>query len=215
MKRFFKSLLIAFVSIFILFIILNFLFPLKIKVSWSQTVNADDGSILHAYLSRDQKWRMPAELEEISPQLKKAFLFKEDRHFYYHPGVDFFALMRAAFNNMIKGHKTSGASTITMQVARLLYPNKRTYLNKTIEMFRALQLELTFTKDQILQLYFNLVPYGGNIEGVKAASLLYYGKPPELLSLGQAVTLIIIPNRPTSLRPEKITGTSKHKGING
>lgn len=140
------------------------------------------------------------EPEEISPRLKEAILFKEDKYFYYHPGINPIAIIRAAFNNLFQAKRTSGASTITMQVARLLYPRERTYLNKCVELFRALQLEMKFSKNEILRMYFNLVPYGGNIEGVKAASLLYYGRLPDKLSLGQLTTLAIIPNRPGSLR---------------
>ena len=88
-----------------------------------------------------------------------------------------------------------------MQVVRLLEPKKRTYLNKLIESFRAIQLELHYSKEEILQLYLNLVPYGGNIEGIKAASLLYFGKAPQLLSLAEITALTIVPNRPSSLRP--------------
>ena len=140
------------------------------------------------------------EPEEISPRLKEAILFKEDKYFYYHPGINPIAIIRAAFNNLFQAKRTSGASTITMQVARLLYPRERTYLNKCVELFRALQLEMKFSKNEILRMYFNLVPYGGNIEVVKAASLLYYGRLPDKLSLGQLTTLAIIPNRPGSLR---------------
>lgn len=128
-------------------------------------------------------------------------IFKEDQFFYYHPGINPFAIGRAAIRNIFSGRRTSGASTITMQVVRLLQPRKRTYFNKFIEAFQALQLELHYAKDEILQFYLNLVPYGGNIEGIKAASLLYFGKPPQLLSLAEITSLTIVPNRPSSLRP--------------
>jgi penicillin-binding protein 1C len=103
------------------------------------------------------------------------------------------------FNNMLKMKRTSGASTISMQVARMLEPRKRTLPAKIIEMFRAFQLEWKYSKHEILQLYLNLVPYGGNIEGVKAASLLYFKKDPDHLSLAEITALSIIPNRPSSL----------------
>jgi penicillin-binding protein 1C len=139
-------------------------------------------------------------LEEITPTLKKAIIFKEDQYFYYHFGVNPISIFRAAFNNLFKGRRTSGASTITMQVARMLNPKERSYTNKIIEIFRALQLEWNLTKDEILQLYLNLVPYGGNIEGVKAASLIYFEKMPDHLSIAEITALSIIPNRPNSLR---------------
>ena len=184
----------------ILFFLLNFLFPLNSSIDYATVVTAKDGTVLQAFLSKDEKWRMMAEPSEISPRLKTAILYKEDKYFYYHPGVNPIAVMRAAVNNVFEGRRTSGASTITMQVARLLYPGKRTYLNKCVELFRAFQLEMKFSKEEILRMYFNLVPYGGNIEGVKAAALLYYGRLPDKLSLGQLTTLAIIPNRPGSLR---------------
>ncbi|MEO1653510.1 MAG: penicillin-binding protein 1C, partial [Bacteroidota bacterium] len=152
------------------------------------------------YLTPDDKWRLKTELSEIIPTLSKAIIYKEDKYFYYHPGINPFALLRAAFNNLIYFRKTSGASTITMQVARLLYPKRRTYINKIWEVFQAFQLEWHYSKKEILQLYLNLVPYGGNIEGVKSAAFFYFNQMPHKLSLAQIVTLTIVPNRPTSLR---------------
>jgi penicillin-binding protein 1C len=186
-----------------LFFICNLLFPLDIEISYSQIILADDGTVLHTSLSRDDKWRMKTELSEIVPQLREALIYKEDRYFYYHPGFNPVAIVRALFNNIIHGKKTSGASTITMQVARLLEPKERSYGSKFIELFRALQLELKYSKDEILQLYINMVPYGSNIEGVKSASVLYFGRLPNHLSLAQITALTIVPNRPTSLIPGK------------
>lgn len=191
------------------FLTLHLLHPLQVTLSWSPVITASDGSVLHAFLSKDDKWRMKAELEEISSVLQMAVLLKEDRYFYYHPGINPVALGRAVLKNAVQGKTTSGASTITMQVARLLDPRPRTYGNKLRDIFRALQLELTYSKDEILLLYLNLVPFGGNIEGVKAAAVLYFQQAPDRLSLAQAVTLSVIPNKPSSLRlgsdNEKIT----------
>ncbi|TXK45772.1 penicillin-binding protein 1C [Pontibacter qinzhouensis] len=182
------------------FALLNFLFPLQVQLAYSPVITASDGSVINAFLSPDDKWRMQLEQEEVNPVLKKAVLLKEDRYFYYHPGLNPVALVRAFLNNTIRGKTTSGASTITMQVARLLYPKERTYWHKLTELYRALQLEWHYSKDEILLLYFNLVPFGGNIEGVKAASVLYFHQSPKQLSLAQAVTLAVIPNKPSSLR---------------
>ncbi|MFM2307229.1 MAG: penicillin-binding protein, partial [Bacteroidota bacterium] len=184
----------------ILFVLLNFLFPLPDKIEYSTIVLDDKGNVIHAFLTRDQKWRMKTELKEISPVLKTTLLYKEDKYFYYHPGINPFAMARAAVMNVLHFKRTSGASTITMQVARMLEPKQRTYFNKLREMFRAMQLELRYSKDEILQLYFNLVPYGSNIEGVKSASILYFKKNPDHLSLAEVTALSIIPNRPSSLR---------------
>lgn len=199
-KKLFTIILIP-TALFLLFLLLNLLFPLPVKVYYSQIILASDSSILHTSLSRDDKWRMKTELPEIVPQLREALLFKEDRYFYYHPGFNPFAIGRALVNNIVSRKKTSGASTITMQVIRLLEPRERTYTSKFIEIFRAMQLEWELNKEEILQLYINLVPYGGNIEGVKSASVLYLGRLPNHLSLAQITALTIVPNRPTSLRP--------------
>lgn len=181
-------------------LLIDGLFPLRTNLRYSTMVTAADSTILHAFLSRDDKWRMYAETDEITPVLRDAILFKEDKYFFYHPGINPVALIRALGWNLLTGRRTSGASTITMQVVRLLEPRERTYGSKFIELLRALQLELHYSKDEILQLYLNLLPYGSNIEGIKAASLLYFGKPPRLLSLAEVTTLTIIPNRPSSLR---------------
>lgn len=194
-RRFFH-LLLACCSVFAL---LDVLFPVKTTFEYTPLVKAADGSPLYIFLTRDQQWRMFTRLEEITPELRKAIIFKEDRYFYRHTGVNPLAVLRAGWNNISRRRRTSGASTITMQVARLLSPKKRSYGNKLIEMFRALQLEGHYSKDEILQLYLNLVPYGSNIQGVKAASLLYFNKTPDQLSLAELTALSIIPNRPNSL----------------
>jgi penicillin-binding protein 1C len=183
------------------FFLVDLLFPFKPKIQYSTQITANDGTVLHAFLSPDDKWRLYTNISEITPLLQKTLIHKEDQYFYYHPGINPFAMLRAAGRNIFSGKRTSGASTITMQVVRLLEPKKRTYLNKLTESFRAMQLELHYSKDEILQLYLNLVPYGGNIEGIKAASLLYFGKAPQLLSLAEITALTIVPNRPSSLRP--------------
>ncbi|HYH14459.1 MAG TPA: penicillin-binding protein 1C, partial [Flavisolibacter sp.] len=177
----------------------NLLFPLPDKIDYSTIVTDDKGELINAFLTKDDKWRMKTELNEISPLLKKTIIHKEDRYFYCHPGINPIAVSRAAFNNLTKGQRTSGASTITMQVARALERRPRTFDTKLIETFRAFQLEWKYSKDEILQLYLNLVPYGSNIEGVKSASLLYFKKNPDHLSLAEITALSIIPNRPSSL----------------
>lgn len=189
--------------VFLGFLILNFIFPVRSNIFYSKTISDSKGEILYCFLTEDDKWRMYSELDEISPELKKAIVYKEDKYFYWHLGINPIAVARAFWNNSVQNKRTSGASTITMQVARLLYPKNRTYLNKFIEMFRSFQLEWKYSKDEILQLYLNLVPYGSNIEGVKSASVLYLEKQPNHLSLAEITALSIIPNRPTSLLPGK------------
>lgn len=205
------------IALIILFFILHFSFPISTYIPYSQIIISQEGKVLNAFLSKDDKWRMKTEIHEITPELEKAFIEKEDRYFYYHLGINPLAIMRAGFYNVIKGKKTSGASTITMQVARLLEPKERTYWNKIVEMFRALQLEVMFSKKEILALYLNLVPYGGNVEGIKSASLLYFNRLPNKLSLAQITALAIIPNRPTSLalgKHNEIIEKERNKWLN-
>jgi len=197
--KFFKRLGIAILSLVVIFFILNWIFPLPDKVEYSTMITDNKGELINAYLTKDQKWRMKTELEEISPLLQKTIIAKEDKYFYSHPGINPIAVGRAFFKNLFRMQRTSGASTITMQVARALEPGKRNIWSKIREMFRAFQLEIKYSKKEILQLYLNLVPYGGNIEGVKAASLLYFKKNPDHLSLAEITALSIIPNRPSSL----------------
>lgn len=197
--RLFKRLGITIAAIVLLFFFLNWIFPLHDKIEYSTIVTDNKGEVVNAFLTKDQKWRMKTELSEISPLLRKTIIAKEDKYFYSHPGVNPFAVLRALFKNIFRMHRTSGASTITMQVARMLEPGKRTIWRKMREMFRAFQLEWKYSKDAILQMYLNLVPYGGNIEGVKSASQLYFKKNPDHLSLAEITALSIIPNRPSSL----------------
>jgi len=198
-KRFLVNSGILTGCLLLLFFLLNWLFPLPGRIEYSTIITDSRGEIINAYLTKDDKWRMKTELEEISPILQKTIIAKEDKYFYAHPGVNPGAVLRALFKNIFRMKRTSGASTITMQVARMLEHRKRNIFNKTIEMFRAFQLELTYSKKEILQLYLNMVPYGGNIEGVKAASFLYFHKNPDHLSLAEITALSIIPNRPSSL----------------
>jgi penicillin-binding protein 1C len=197
--RWIKAITMILAGMFLLFLLLNLFFPLPDRIEFSTLVTDDQGEVVHAYLTRDQQWRMKTGLSEISPLLRKTIVEKEDKYFYYHPGINPLALARAFFKNVIRMRRTSGASTITMQLARSLEPKRRNYWNKGIEMFRAFQLEWKYSKEEILQMYLNKVPYGGNIEGVKSASILYFGKNPDHLSLAEITALSIIPNRPSSL----------------
>jgi len=198
-KRFLKILGWSLGILILAFGLLCFFFPLPDRIEYSTIVLDNQGEIVHCYLTKDQQWRMRLDSGELTPLLKKTILNKEDKYFYYHPGVNPLAMMKSMFGNLVHCRIRSGASTITMQVARALEPKKRTYLNKLWEVFRAEQLELKYSKEEILNLYLNLVPYGGNIQGVKAASLFYFRKNPDHLSLAEIATLSIIPNRPNAL----------------
>ena len=197
--RILKRALAGIAGAVLLFLLLNIIFPLRENIAYSTIITDNKGEVVHAFLTPDQQWRMKTSLTEISPLLRKTIIAKEDKYFYQHPGVNALAMLRAFIGNVLHMKRSSGASTITMQVARAMEPRPRTYVSKCIEMFRALQLEYKYSKDEILQLYCNLVPYGGNLQGVKAASILYFGKNPDHLSLAEITALSIIPNRPSSL----------------
>lgn len=194
-----KWLGITIASLVILFFILSWIFPLPDKIEYSTIITDSKGEVINAYLTKDQKWRMKTELNEISPLLRKTIIAKEDKYFNSHPGINPIAITKAFFRNVFRMKTVSGASTITMQVARALEHRKRNIGSKIIETFRAFQLELKYSKNEILQMYLNLDPYGGNIEGVKSASILYFNKNPDHLSLAEITALSIIPNRPSSL----------------
>lgn len=186
------------VAAIILFLSLDLIFPFKPNLDYSQIILAENGELLAAGLNRTDKRRFGVSLDETSPKLRKAILFKEDRYFYSHPGVNIISIGRAFWENITSGNRRLGASTITMQLARMLEPKARTYPNKAVEVFRALQLEKRYSKDEILEMYLNLIPFGGNIEGVGAASFFYFGVMPKNLSLAQSFALAVIPNDPNS-----------------
>ena len=175
----------------------------------STLVFARDGQLLQAFISADDMWRIQTPLEGISPHLQRCLLGFEDRWFYRHQGVNPFALGRALVQNLRAGRIVSGGSTITMQIARMMEPKRRTYLGKFWEVLRAFQLELRYSKRQLLEIYYNIAPYGGNIEGVAAAAWLYFGKEPSQLSLGEAALLTALPNSPTACRPDANPGKAR------
>ena len=201
----FKYLLIISILLIIFFVLSIVIVPFpkkKLSPPPSTVILDKNGKILRVFLSPDDMWRVPVNAEDISPLLKKAVLTYEDNHFYKHFGVNPISIMRAFLANIRAGKIVQGGSTITMQVARLMEPKSRTFKNKLIELFQAFQMELRYTKNEILTLYFNMAPYGGNIIGIGAASQLYFNKNPEQLSLGECCLLAAIPNSPNKLRPD-------------
>ncbi|MBL7726575.1 MAG: penicillin-binding protein 1C [Dinghuibacter sp.] len=198
-KRWLKRTAITLGALFVLFLLLNLVFPLRADVAYSTLVTDNKGEVIFASLTPDQKWRMKTELDEISPLLQNTIVEKEDRYFFSHPGVNPFAIVKSGVKNLVRWKRVSGASTITMQVARMLEKRPRNLWSKIVECFRAFQLEWKYSKKEILQMYLNRAPYGGNIEGVKSASVIYFNKMPNHLSLAEITALSIIPNRPVSL----------------
>lgn len=168
-----------------------------------------NGRLMQAFISSDDMWRIKTPLNQISPYLQQSLLGIEDRSFYWHPGVNPLALVRAIRQNIAAGRIVSGGSTLTMQIARLMEPKRRTLGAKVWEVLRAFQLELRYSKRRLLEIYYNIAPYGGNIEGAAAAAWLYFGKEPSQLSLGEAALLTALPNSPTSCRPDANPGKAR------
>jgi penicillin-binding protein 1C len=178
--------------------------PLGRDLEVSTVVVDREGKLLRAYLTSEGRWRLPAARKDVDPRFLEALLAYEDKRFFHHRGVDPLAMMRAAYQLTTQGHIVSGGSTITMQVARLMEPRaKRSLYAKLHEAVRALQLEWALSKDEILSLYLTLAPYGGNLEGVRAASLAYFGKEPRRLTLGETALLVALPQSPELRRPDR------------
>ncbi len=177
--------------------------PLDKLRDLSAVVTDRNGRPLHIFLNDEDAWRLPVTVER-APEVYVALLMaREDQRFRWHPGVDPLALARAVAQNLSAGRIVSGASTLTMQTARLLEPRPRTLTTKLIEVARALQLEARFSKDEVLEMYLTLAPFGGNVEGIVAASTVLFGKPPEALSVAEAALLVALPQAPSRLRPDR------------
>ena len=183
---------------------LDWIYPLNLKEkTWSTLITAKDGTPLRAFADKNGVWRYPIDLTEVSPLYLQALLTYEDRWFYYHPGINPFSIIRAGFQNVSAGRIVSGGSTLTMQVARLLHPNKRTLTGKFLQILRALQLEVHLTKKEILTLYLNQAPFGSNIEGVQTACFSWLGKQAAELSHAEAALLAVLPQSPSFYRPDR------------
>ena len=175
--------------------------PSRLASTDSTVVNFRDGSTAHVFLSPDDKWRVRVRLEDVDPRYVDALLRLEDRRFWSHDGVDPTAIVRAAASNLMQARVVSGASTITMQLARLLEPRPRTLASKAVEAFRSVQLELRLGKRRILEHYLRFTPYGRNVEGIQAASLGYFGHRADALSAAEVATLLAVPQGPASRAP--------------
>ena len=213
MKKFkFLKFLALFLALMVaIFLILDQIYPLNLdalKKDEAKILLDKNGEIINMKLSSDGIWRFHE--QSFPNSLKQCVVLFEDRYFYYHFGVNFASIFRAFFHNLRSDNRI-GASTITMQVARMLEPSDRSYKNKIREIFRAFQLELHFSKDEILNLYLNLAPYGGNIEGAKAASFFYFGKELNELSYAQAALLSTIPKNPNRNRLDRVSNINALK----
>jgi penicillin-binding protein 1C len=177
--------------------------PLASQIPSSLAVFDAQGRLLRLTAAQDQQYRLWTPLDEVAPEFLEALLLHEDRQFYFHPGVDPIALTRAA-EATLSGGARQGGSTITMQLARLLYGiNTRSAGGKLRQIALAVGLELRYSKRELLEAHVNLMPYGGNVQGVGAASLIYFGKPAAHLGLSEALTLVLVPQAPASRAPRE------------
>jgi penicillin-binding protein 1C len=176
----------------------------------STLVNDRDGRLLRPFAASDGAWRLPVARGEVDPRFVKFLTAYEDKRFFSHPGVDPLAAVRAAMQAVRHGGVVSGGSTLTMQVARLLNPDRsKTLIRKWREAGAALALERKVGKEGVLDLYLRLAPYGGNLEGARAASLAFFGKEPARLSIAEAALLVAIPQSPETRRPDRDPSAAK------
>jgi penicillin-binding protein 1C len=175
----------------------------------SASVFDSDGKIMSAYLSAKSEWCLPVSLDKMGRWTRTVAIAAEDKRFYSHIGIDFLAIMRAAFDNIRAGKIVSGASTITTQLIRISHPRPRTFTTKLIEFWAAVRLERMFSKDQILEMYLNRAPFGGNIRGLQAASMAYFNKNASALSLAESTLLISLVKSPSTRRPDRYPEKAK------
>ena len=174
----------------------------------SEIIDAN-GRLLRAFTTADGKWRLKTTAADVDPIYLALLKAYEDRRFDEHWGVDPIAAVRAAGQWIARGHIVSGASTISMQAARLLEPRRRSLWTKLLQSARALQLEWRYSKREVLAIYLTLAPMGGNLEGVRSAALAYFGKEPTQLSAAEAALLVAIPQSPERRRPDRASRSAR------
>lgn len=175
--------------------------PLRERLPQSAQVHDRHGTLLRLTLARDQRYRVWTPLEQIDPRLVQAVLLKEDQWFWWHPGFNPVSLLRGGWESYVLRRQRQGGSTLSMQLARLLHGlQTRSVGGKLRQIARAVELELKYSKREILEAYLNYAPFGGNIEGVGAASLIYFGKSAQRLTLPEVLTLAVMPQNPSSRR---------------
>lgn len=182
------------------------------NTDYSLVIKDEQGKTLRIFLNNNEQWYLPIEDSiSIPEKLKQSVITFEDQYFYWHPGVNPISVVRALYQNISEKRIVSGASTITMQLARIRNKQSRTYGQKIIEMIQSFKMELHFSKNEILKLYLNHAPYGGNIIGYRTASLRYFDKEPIKLSWAEAATLAVLPNAPGLVSPSANKKTLKNK----
>ena len=181
----------------------------KARIVSPEVLDAD-GQLLRAFATPQGRWRLKTGAGDVDPQFLRMLVAYEDRRFYEHDGVDALAIGRAALQLLTHGHVVSGASTLTMQVARMIEPRSQRSLGaKLYQIVRAIQIERRLSKAEILDLYLTHAPYGGNLEGVRAASLAYFGKEPRRLTVAEAALLVALPQLPEKRRPDRNLKTAE------
>jgi penicillin-binding protein 1C len=200
-----KSLAKVFLALMLALITLDFAFPPPLQRirDVSPVVLDRNGQWLMAFTNAHGRWRLAARLDEIDPEFQHRLIAIEDRRFWLHPGVDPIAIARATASYARTRRITQGGSTLTMQLARLIEPRPRNVGSKFIEIVRALQIERRLSKREILAAYLTMAPYGGNLEGVRAASRAYFGRDPQWLEDGEMALLVALPQAPEARRPDR------------
>lgn len=210
-KRYSLGLVLGLFIVFCGFFLLDKFYPIETKMleDTSAMMLFKNKNWAYVTTNKEQKWRFPIRLKEIDPQFIRLLLSYEDQRFYSHYGIDPLAMFRALGQWISHGRIVSGGSTITMQLAKLLHPRPRTLSAKFIEIFRAIQLEYHYSKDEILEAYLTIAPYGGNIEGILSASKRYFNKKPYGLEASQMALLVALPQSPEANRPDRQAKRSK------
>ena len=212
-KKIFYSKILRIILIIILLLVLYnqtlflslliFPIPQKINSDFSECFYYSDNSTAWITLNSEDQYRIECNIDEVSQYLKKGIVYYEDKYFFFHNGINPVSIIRAIYLLIRYKKIVSGGSTITMQLSRLVEPKKRTIGNKILELLRALQIEFRYSKKQILEKYLNIVPMGGIIQGIAAASQLYFNKSPSQLTFVESCLLISISNSPNTNRPDK------------
>ena len=178
----------------------------------SRLVLDRDGRLLRAFTTAQGRWRLPVDLSQVDSRFIDMLLAFEDKRFHDHGGVDPLAMARAVWQALREGELVSGASTITMQLGRLLDRLETgSFADKAVQIVRAWQIERRMSKREILKAYLTLAPYGGNVEGVRAASLAYFGKEPRRLALHEAALLVALPQSPETRRPDRFPERARRR----
>ena len=196
------AILLAHAGLFVVAALFGWPLPSRLTARHSTVVDYADGRPAHVFLAQDDRWRVGVSVDDVDPAYIDALVRFEDKRFYEHHGVDPIAVVRSAWLNLSTGRRMSGASTLTMQLVRVLEPRPRTYTSKAIEAFRAIQIEMSLSKEEVLSAYLTFAPYGRNLEGVEAASLAYFGHRASELSPAEIATLLAVPQNPNRRYPD-------------